>query len=136
MIHRAIFGAFERFIAILIEHFGGAFPLWLAPVQAVVVPVGRDQEAYAAGVAGALVGAGLRAEVDARDEKVGRKIRDAEEQKVPVMLVVGPREVEAGAVALRRHGLGDQGTRSLDDVVAELSAEAREQRLAPEPAEA
>ncbi len=136
MIHRAIFGAFERFIAILIEHFGGAFPLWLAPVQAVVVPVGRDQEAYAAGVAEALVGAGLRAEVDARDEKVGRKIRDAEEQKVPVMLVVGPREVEGGAVALRRHGLGDQGTRSLDDVVAELSAEARERRLAPEPAEA
>jgi threonyl-tRNA synthetase len=131
MIHRAIFGAWERFIGILIENFAGNFPLWLAPVQAVVVPIGRDQEAYAAQVAGALTGAGLRAEVDARDEKVGRKIRDAEEQKVPVMLVVGPREVEAEAVALRRHGLGDQGTRSVDEVVAGLASEARERLLEP-----
>jgi threonyl-tRNA synthetase len=89
MIHRALFGSFERFIGILIEHFAGAFPVWLVPVQAIVLPISDAQRRYAEEVRDALLAAGLRATVDERDEKVGRKIRDAEEQKVPAMLVVG-----------------------------------------------
>ena len=96
MIHRALFGSFERFIGILIEHFAGAFPLWLAPVQVAVLPLSDASCAtYADEVVAALRAAGLRAELDAREEKVGRKIHDAEVQKVPVMLVLGGREAEA-----------------------------------------
>ena len=123
MIHRALFGSFERFIGILIEHFAGAFPVWLAPVQAVVLPISDAQRAYAEQVRDALLAAGLRATLDDRDEKVGRKIRDAEEQKVPAMLVVGEREAEAGEVSLRRHGRRNLGARPLETVVAALVAE-------------
>jgi threonyl-tRNA synthetase len=123
MIHRALFGSFERFIGILIEHFAGAFPLWLAPVQAIVLPISDSQRAYAEQVRDVLLDAGLRATVDERDEKVGRKIRDAEEQKVPAMLVVGEREAEAGEVSLRRHGRRNLGARPLDAVVAALADE-------------
>ena len=105
MIHRALFGSFERFIGILIEHFAGAFPLWLAPVQVAVLPI---TDASCASTPRRswrhLRAAGLRAEVDARDEKVGRKIHDAEEQKVPAMLVLGEREAEARSVSVRRRG--------------------------------
>jgi threonyl-tRNA synthetase len=123
MIHRALFGSFERFIGILIEHFAGVFPLWLAPVQAIVLPISDSQRAYAEQVRDALLAAGLRATLDERDEKVGRKIRDAEEQKVPAMLVVGEREAEAGEVSLRRHGRRNLGPRPLDAVVAALADE-------------
>jgi threonyl-tRNA synthetase len=123
MIHRALFGSFERFIGILIEHFAGAFPVWLAPVQAVVLPISDSQQAYGEQVRDALLGAGLRATLDDRDEKVGRKIRDAEEQKVPAMLVVGEREAEAREVSLRRHGRRNLGARPLDAVAAALAAE-------------
>jgi threonyl-tRNA synthetase len=123
MIHRALFGSFERFIGILIEHFAGAFPLWLAPVQAVVLPIGEDQLAYAQQVVAALHAAALRGELDARDEKVGRKIRDAEEQKIPAMLVVGGREAEQGTVSVRRHGRVDLGALPLGEAVAALEAE-------------
>jgi threonyl-tRNA synthetase len=124
MIHRALFGSFERFIGILIEHYAGEFPLWLAPVQAIVLPLADRHADYARDVEAALSAAGLRAEVDDRTESVGRKIREAELQKIPYMLVVGDREAEQRAVALRRHREGDQGTVSLDEAVQRLVAEA------------
>ncbi len=124
MIHRALLGSFERFIGILIEHYAGEFPLWLAPVQAAVLPLADRHEGYAHEVAAALAAAGLRAEVDDRTESVGRKIRDAELRKAPYMLIVGDREAEQRAVALRRHGEGDQGTLSLEEAVDRLKGEA------------
>jgi threonyl-tRNA synthetase len=129
MIHRALFGSFERFIGILIEHFAGAFPLWLAPVQVAVLPLSSELRGYADEVVGALRAAGLRAELDAREEKVGRKIHDAEVAKVPVMLVLGGREAEARTVSVRRRGGVDAGVQPLAAVVAEVAAEARERRL-------
>jgi threonyl-tRNA synthetase len=129
MIHRALFGSFERFIGILIEHFAGAFPLWLAPVQAVVLPISDAQNTYALEVRDRLLEAGLRVTVDQRDEKVGRKIRDAEEQKVPAMLVVGEREAEANEVSLRRHGRRNLGARPLELVVTALATEHAERWL-------
>jgi threonyl-tRNA synthetase len=131
MIHRALFGSFERFIGILIEHFAGAFPLWLAPVQVAVLPLSSELREYADEVVTALRAAGLRAELDAREEKVGRKIHDAEVAKVPVMLVLGGREAEAHTVSVRRRGGVDAGVQPLEAVVAEVAAEARERRLAP-----
>ena len=124
MIHRALMGSFERFIGILTEHYGGEFPLWLAPVQAVVLPISDRHLGYAREVAGGLEG--MRVEVDERTESVGRKIRDAELRKVPYMLVVGDEEAEAGTVAVRRHRGGDEGavavpafaTRAHEDIAA------------------
>ena len=124
MIHRALMGSFERFMGILIEHYAGEFPLWLAPLQALVLPVADRHLPYAREVAAQLGAAGLRARVDDRGESVGRKIRDAELAKVPYMLVVGDREAEAGAAALRRHGEGDLGTLALDAIARRLTEEA------------
>jgi threonyl-tRNA synthetase len=118
VIHRAIFGSFERFIALLLENFAGAFPLWLAPVQAIVLPIADRHLPYAAGVRDRLVAAGLRVELDERQEKIGYKIREAQLQKVPYMLVVGDREVEQGAVAVRSRAAGDQGSRPVEAFVA------------------
>jgi threonyl-tRNA synthetase len=109
MIHRALFGSFERFIGILLEHTAGELPLWLAPVQATVVPLSDPHNKYAREVAERLRAGGLRVEVDERSESVKKKIREAELQKVPYMLVVGPKEAEAGAVSVRRHREGDLG---------------------------
>jgi threonyl-tRNA synthetase len=123
VIHRAIFGSFERFIALLIEHYAGAFPLWLAPVQAMVVPIADRHLDYAESVASRLRADGLRVEVDARQEKMGYKIREAQLRKVPYMLVTGDREAEADAVAVRHRSEGDQGARSIDDFIADARAE-------------
>ena len=109
MIHRALMGSFERFIGILIEHYGGEFPLWLAPVQARVLPIADRHMEYAREVAREARDAGIRAEVDERTESVGKKIRDGELQKVPYMLVVGDNEPSDGKVAVRRHREGDLG---------------------------
>jgi threonyl-tRNA synthetase len=109
MIHRALMGSFERFIGILIEHYAGEFPLWLAPVQAIVLPIADRHTDYGREVLEELRGAGLRAELDERTESVGRKIRDAELRKVPYMLIVGDAEQQEGRVAVRRHREGDQG---------------------------
>jgi threonyl-tRNA synthetase len=130
MIHRALMGSFERFMGILIEHYAGEFPLWLAPVQAAVLPLADRHVDYAREVQAALTEAGLRADVDDRTESVGRKIREAELRKVPYMLVVGDREAEGRAVALRRHREGDQGTVALDEAVDRLAAEAAARRTA------
>jgi threonyl-tRNA synthetase len=126
MIHRAPFGSLERFIGVLIEHTGGRFPTWLAPVQAKVLPLNDDLLPRARAVAAALLEAGLRVEVDERSEKLGRKIRDAEVEKVPYMLVLGAKEAEAGTVAVRRHGEGDLGAMAVDEAVALLQREVAE----------
>jgi threonyl-tRNA synthetase len=118
MIHRAPFGSMERFIGILIEHFAGAFPLWLAPVQAVVIPVTDRHEAYANEVAGALRAAGLRVEVDLGKGRISGKIRAARDQHIPYMLVVGDRDVEAGTVSVRLRTDEDLGALPLADFVA------------------
>src|SRR5579862_8225505 len=118
VIHRAILGSFERFIAILIEHYTGAFPLWLAPVQAIVLPISDRHLAYAASVRDALRAAGLRAELDERQEKIGYKIREAQLQKVPYMLVVGDREAAESTASVRTRSGGDQGASTIDAFVA------------------
>jgi len=113
VIHRAIFGSFERFIAILIEHYAGAFPLWLAPVQAVVLPIADRHLDYARSVQDALRAAGLRVDLDERQEKIGYKIREAQLQKIPYMLVVGDREAAEGTVSVRTRAGGDQGASAI-----------------------
>jgi threonyl-tRNA synthetase len=120
MIHRAIFGSFERFIGILIEHFAGNLPTWLAPVQAIVLPITEGQLEAARGVQEELLKAGVRAQLETRSEKIGYKVRAAETRKIPWILVVGAREAEQGLVSVRRHGQGDQGVKPLAEVVAEL----------------
>jgi threonyl-tRNA synthetase len=123
MIHRALFGSFERFIGVLLEHTGGELPVWLAPVQAIVLPI-ADRHAEAAEAAAAeLREAGVRVEVDDRTESVGRKIREAELQKIPYMLVVGDREAEEGSVSVRRHREGDEGSVAVAELAARLAAE-------------
>lgn len=117
VIHRAIFGSFERFIGILIEHYAGAFPLWLAPVQAVVLPIADRHAAYAEQVRATLAAAGLRADVDARQEKIGYKIREAQLQKVPYMLVAGDREMQEGQIAVRSRSGGDLGAQPVDEFI-------------------
>jgi len=123
VIHRAIVGSFERFIAILIEHYAGAFPLWLAPVQAIVLPISDRHLAYGASVRDRLAAAGLRVELDERQEKVNFKIREAQLQKVPYMLVVGDREAADGTVSVRTRTGGDQGASSIDAFVASAREE-------------
>jgi threonyl-tRNA synthetase len=123
LIHRAIFGSFERFIAMLIEHFAGAFPLWLSPVQAVVMPIADRQLEYATKVRQRLAAAGLRVELDGRVEKIGYKIREAQLQKVPYMLVIGDREAAEGTVAVRGRSAGDLGARSVDAFIADALQE-------------
>jgi threonyl-tRNA synthetase len=122
MIHRALMGAFERFIGILIEHYAGEFPLWLSPVQARVLPIADRHIEYARKVAAELHAAGIRADVDDRTESVGKKIREGELKKVPYMLVVGDQEQEQGTVAVRKHREGDLGTQPASDFAASLSA--------------
>jgi threonyl-tRNA synthetase len=118
VIHRAIFGTFERFIAILVEHYAGAFPLWLAPVQVTVLPIADRHVAYALTVREKLAATGLRAQVDERQEKIGYKIREAQLQKVPYMLVVGDREAAEGTVAVRSRTGGDLGSKPIDAFIA------------------
>jgi len=120
VIHRAIFGSFERFVAMLIEHYAGAFPVWLAPVQVTVLPIADRHVPYAQRVRQTLAEAGFRAQVDERQEKIGYKIREAQLQKVPYMLVVGDREAADGAVAVRSRSGGDLGSQPLDGFIASV----------------
>jgi threonyl-tRNA synthetase len=117
MIHRALMGSYERFIGILLEHLGGELPLWLSPVQAIVLPISDRHLGFAQTVRQRLWGATIRAELDDRTESIGRKIRDAELRKVPYMLVVGDREQESGQVALREHRAGDEGSLTVEEFV-------------------
>jgi threonyl-tRNA synthetase len=118
VVHRALLGSLERFIGILIEHYGGDFPLWLAPVQVRVLPVGEGHRATAGELAAQLTEAGFRVEVDDRDETIGRRIRDAELEKIPRVVVYGDRESPA-SLAVRGRG-GEQSTKSLDELIEEL----------------
>jgi threonyl-tRNA synthetase len=124
MLHRAILGTFERFIGILIEHHAGRFPLWLAPVQAVVATIVSDADDYAADVVAKLAAAGLRVESDIRNEKINYKVREHSLAKVPALLVVGKREAEEGTVAIRRLGDQQQKVMTLDEAIAALVLEA------------
>jgi threonyl-tRNA synthetase len=119
MIHRALFGSMERFIGILIEHYGGEFPFWLAPVQLLVLPVGIDHREAAEGLAGRLREAGYRIEVDDRDDTVGKRIREAELEKIPYVIVYGDRESDDSLAIRERHGV--QSTKSLDELLKDLA---------------
>jgi threonyl-tRNA synthetase len=121
MVHRALYGSIERFFGILLEHYAGAFPVWLAPVQAIVLPITDRQLEYARQVRDRLDAAGVRAAIDDRNEKVNLKIREAQLQKVPYMLVVGDREAQAGQVAVRNRKHGDLGAKPLDEFIAGVS---------------
>ena len=128
MLHRALYGSLERFVGIFIEHTGGEFPVWVAPTQAMIVPVHAKAFDYANATLASLKAAGIRAEVDVRDEKLGAKIRDAELQKIPYMLVVGPRDAEAGTVSVRRKGEGDLGAMPLAAFLDRIGREIREKK--------
>ena len=125
MIHRALMGSYERFIGILLEHVGGALPVWLAPVQVIVLPIADRHLDYATGVQTRLVQAGVRAEVDDRTESVGRKIRDAELRKIPYMLVVGDREAERDEVSVREHHGEDAGKTTVEAFAERVMDETR-----------
>jgi len=125
MIHRVVLGSIERFIGVITEHFAGAFPLWLSPVQAVVLPISERFAGYAQKVAEQLDAAGLRCEVDLRPEKVGYKIRQAQMQKIPYMLVVGEKEEADGTVSVRSRNAGDKGAMALSEFIAAAQEEVR-----------
>lgn len=129
VIHRAPFGSMERFIGILIEHFGGAFPVWLSPVQAIVLPISDDYLGYAKKVCESLKAENLRVSVDERNEKIGFKIREAETKKIPYMLIVGKEEVTNNAVAVRQRKKGDLGKFNLDEFVSKISKEIEEKEI-------
>ena len=126
MLHRALYGSLERFAGIYVEHTGGEFPVWLAPVQVKVIPANPKAADYAVDTVALLKAGGVRAEADLRDDKLGAKIRDAELQKVPYMLVVGPRDAEAGTVSVRRKGEGDLGAMPLAAFLERVAREVRE----------
>jgi threonyl-tRNA synthetase len=128
MIHRVVYGSMERFLALLIEHYGGAFPLWLAPVQAVVIPITDRQRTYALEIKDMLRNGKVRVEMDDRNEKVGYKIREAQVQKIPYMLVVGDKEVAARSVAVRHREQGDLGTVPLESFLAKIKEEINEKK--------
>jgi threonyl-tRNA synthetase len=123
IIHRAPLGTHERFIGFLLEHYAGKFPLWLAPVQVKVLPISDKFLDYSNSVLQSLKNADIRAEVDDRNEKIGKKIRDTELMKVPYMLVVGEKEVNEGKVAIRRQGKGDLGTKRVEEFINEAKNE-------------
>ena len=120
MVHRALYGSIERFFGILLEHYAGAFPVWLAPVQAIVLPITDRQLEYGRQVKERLTAAGVRAQLDDRSEKVNLKIRDAQLQKIPYMLVVGDREAQSGQVAVRHRKRGDLGAKPLEQFLADV----------------
>jgi len=123
MIHRVIFGSIERFIAILTEHYAGAFPVWLAPVQAIILPVSEKQRDYAEKLRDQMEKLDIRVEADLRSEKIGYKIREAQLQKIPYMLVVGDKEVESGSVSVRDRKEGDKGVMKYEDFIALITDE-------------
>jgi threonyl-tRNA synthetase len=128
MIHRTMLGSIERFIAIITEHYAGAFPLWLAPVQVVVMPITERTHDYAGAVADKLFDAGFRVETDFRNEKIGFKIREAQMQKIPYMLVLGDKEADSELVTVRERKEGDIGAMTLGEFTAKLTKDLQEKR--------
>ena len=129
LVHRAIFGSFERFIGIITEHFAGAFPVWLSPVQVSILPISDHQKEYAEKVKAILEEKGIRVELDARQEKIGYKIREAQLQKIPYMLILGEKEVEVNAVGVRKRKEGDIGQMSIENFVSMISKEIEEKTI-------
>ena len=127
MIHRAPFGSMERFVAVLIEHTGGKFPLWLAPDQAVVMPISEKFNDYAKKLSDLLNNSDIRTVLDDRNEKIGRKIRDNELKKIPYLLIVGENEMNNNTVSVRRQGQGDMGTMSVEDFISKINEEVNSQ---------
>jgi threonyl-tRNA synthetase len=123
MIHRALMGSIERFFGVLIEHYAGAFPLWLAPVQVKVMPITDQQHAYAQEVAGELARSGLRVETDSRNEKIGLKIREAEKAKTPYMVILGAREVEGRKLSIRKRSGENIGELEIASFIERLNTE-------------
>jgi threonyl-tRNA synthetase len=123
MIHRAPFGSLERFVAVLIEHCAGNFPLWLTPEQFIVLPISEKFEDYGKKVLESLNNSDIRGLIDLRDEKIGRKIRDAEIKKLPYMLIIGEKEMQEGMVSVRKHGEGDKGSMTLEEFQNHLQQE-------------
>ncbi|MFQ6008018.1 MAG: His/Gly/Thr/Pro-type tRNA ligase C-terminal domain-containing protein, partial [Candidatus Zixiibacteriota bacterium] len=123
MIHRALLGSIERFFGVLVEHYAGNFPLWLAPVQVKVLSITDEFIKFGQDVVDKLSGQGLRAVLDDRSVKIGAKIRDAELHKVPYMFIVGAKEAKSGAVSIRKHGVGDLGSKKLEDAIDVLKTE-------------
>jgi threonyl-tRNA synthetase len=123
MIHRAPFGSLERFIAILIEHCAGNFPLWLSPEQFIILPISEKYHDYAQNILKFLNNVDIRGLIDERNEKIGRKIRDAEMQKIPYMLIIGEKEADSQVVSVRKHGHGDVGSFSLDQFLNYFNTE-------------
>ena len=128
MIHRVVFGSIERFIGILIEHFAGAFPLWLAPEQVRILPISERHHEKAREIYQQLFNAGMRVEIDERSEKIGYKIREAQLQKIPYMLIIGDKEAESGTVSVRMRGEGDIGAMAVDDFLARALLEVAEKK--------
>ena len=123
MVHRAIFGSFDRFIGILTEHFAGAFPVWLAPVQIKILPIADKHKEYSKQLLNKLEEQGLREELDDREEKIGYKIREAQLQKIPYMLIIGDKEVEANAVGVRSRKDGDIGQMPVEEFINKIPEE-------------
>ena len=126
IIHRAPLGTHERFIGFLLEHYAGKFPTWLAPLQVKILPISDKFMDYANTILDTLKKADIRADIDDRSEKIGRKIRDTEMAKVPYMLVIGEKEMNEGKVAIRRQGKGDMGVKLIDEFVQEIVAEIKD----------
>ena len=126
MIHRAPFGSLERFVAVLLEHTAGKFPLWLAPDQAIILPISEKFNDYAYEVARQLTNADVRVTVDDRNEKIGRKIRDNEMRRIPYMLIVGEKEAENGEVSVRKQGEGDKGTMKITTFAEEIAQQVKD----------
>ena len=123
MIHRAPFGSLERFVAVLLEHCAGNFPLWLTPNQYIILPISEKYQNYAEKVSSLLKNSEIRGLIDERAEKIGRKIRDAEVQKIPFMLIIGEKEVEEGKVSVRKHKEGDIGTFTIEEFAEMVNKE-------------
>ena len=123
MIHRAAFGSVERFLGILLEHYGGALPVWLSPVQVIILPVSKKSLPYARKTTERLIQTGIRAELDARNEKIGWKVREAQTQKIPYMLVVGEKEAGSGTVSVRKRGAGESGESGLEKFIEMVKKE-------------
>lgn len=128
MVHRALLGSLERFFGVLIEHYAGAFPLWLSPVQVNVITIAEDQIPYAEKVVSELKSGGIRVELDVRNEKLGGKIRDSELQKVPYMVVLGKKEVASSTLSVRSRRSGDLGSMSLDQFITHIQEEIKSRR--------
>jgi threonyl-tRNA synthetase len=128
VLHRAMYGSIDRFIGILVEHYAGAFPTWLAPIQVRLMTINEAHAAYAEKVKERLLQAGLRVELDVRNEKIGYKIREAQMQKIPYMLVIGEKEAADGTLSVRKRGVGDEGSFTVDQFLEKITAEIAEHK--------